>query len=74
MELLKKSAILIQFLTVSLSVNVIIFVYCFTAVIVHFMQSRSKKHDDIEEKKIQWDDARKKEKISSRVIARRYTF
>ena len=74
MELLKQSAILIQFLTISLSVNVIILIYCVTAVIVRFMQNRSKKHDDIEEKKIQWDDTHKKEKIPSRVIGRRYEF
>ena len=74
MELLKQSAILIQFLTISLSVNVIILIYCVTAVIVRFMQNRSKKHDDIEEKKIRWDDTHKKEKIPSRVIGRRYEF
>ena len=74
MELLKQSAILIQFLTISLSVNVIIFIYCVTAVIVRFIQNRSKNHDDAEEKKIQWDGTHKKEKIPSRIIARRYGF
>lgn len=74
MELLKQSAILLQFLTISLSVNVIIFIYCVTAVVVRFIQNRSKNHDDAEEKRIQWDDTHKKEKIPSRIIARRYGF